>query len=335
MELPVYKFQCRDHSRLTPYLRRFLSATLIKVVPAWLTANAITIISNLFLYWALGIALQHGTSDRLDFLTVPTLILAYLVGDHLDGLQARKTATGSPLGEFFDHYLDAFNNGIFLMCLFLLFQIHPLLIAFFLFISYLTHLSVFYEQYHTGWLIFEKFGQFESVVLLILVMFLGWFGPIQELSGTKVWNNLTVLEAFFLISTPGAIATLLKCFRRTKKVTLKLGVQVMTLGLISWLSSSLFSPEIMFGVITLYGGLIVGSYIRAHLLGLQDRFPDPITPFALIVGYAFQPVEVNELSFLIILYLVIRVLVQSYQIFVPLKGHWAWYNSRQIVQPRA
>ena len=98
----------------------------------------------------------------------------------------------------------------------------------------------------------------------------------------------------------------------------------MTLGLISWLSSSLFSPEIMFGVITLYGGLIVGSYIRGYLLGLQDRFPDPITPLALIVGYAFQPVEVNELSFLIILYLVIRVLV-----------HWAWYNSRQIVQPRA
>ena len=75
-------------------------------------------------------------------------LMLYLIGDHLDGMQAKRTATGSALGEFCDHYLDAFNNGVVMFTMIAVFGItHKPVIVGVMVISYWAHMAVFYEQF--------------------------------------------------------------------------------------------------------------------------------------------------------------------------------------------
>ena len=97
--------------------------------------------------------------------------MLYLIGDHLDGMQAKRTGTGSALGEFCDHYLDAFNNGVVMFTMIAVFGItHKPVIVGVMVISYWAHMAVFYEQFKTGWLTFEPVGSLEGVLLSALLI---------------------------------------------------------------------------------------------------------------------------------------------------------------------
>ena len=135
----VYSYRCHDFSLLTPGFKKWLVAPLLPYIPWAVPANIITIVSNLFVYAGLFVALHYNTPVGRALIAV--CLLLYLVGDHLDGMQAKRTQTGSALGEFCDHYLDAFNNGTILFTAFVVFRIEsPLLVASVLTASYLAHL---------------------------------------------------------------------------------------------------------------------------------------------------------------------------------------------------
>ena len=44
------------------------------------------------------------------YLTAAAALLAYQTLDNMDGKQARRTGSSSPLGQLFDHGCDAFNT---------------------------------------------------------------------------------------------------------------------------------------------------------------------------------------------------------------------------------
>src|SRR5690606_30469199 len=117
-----------------------------------------------------------------------TFIL-YLIGDHLDGMQAKRTKTGSALGEFCDHYLDAFNNGLIMFTMITVFDIsHKPVVAGLLITSYLAHMAVFYEQYKTGWLTFEPVGSLEGVLLSSLLIALSAIPAVSDAFSYKVYG---------------------------------------------------------------------------------------------------------------------------------------------------
>ncbi|MEQ8425356.1 MAG: CDP-alcohol phosphatidyltransferase family protein [Cyclobacteriaceae bacterium] len=189
-------------------------APLLPFIPWIIPANIITIISNLFVYLGFFVALYfNGPISRL---IIAGSLLLYLVGDHLDGMQAKRTKTGSALGEFCDHYLDAFNNGIILFTAFLVFQIHnPVIVTIVLAASYLAHMSVFYEQFKTGWLTFEKLGSLEAVLLTALVIGLSSFSDVFALLTMPVVFEYRIIEVVFLSSAIGAVMTFVTTIRRT------------------------------------------------------------------------------------------------------------------------
>ncbi len=110
-----YVYRVRDYSILTPAFKQFILFPLAARFPRWIPANIITIISNLCIYATLGVSALLEPFPLLRFITLALLVFIYLTGDHLDGLQAKRTGTSSPLGEFVDHYMDAYNNIIYLL----------------------------------------------------------------------------------------------------------------------------------------------------------------------------------------------------------------------------
>merc|ERR1712123_383044 len=112
-----YKYSCKDTSPLSNYVMHpFWNAT-VKLFPRWIAPNCITLCGFLFLVsqtillWSIDPKLERGgeTSD------IPRAVWAYSAFAHfmahtldgIDGKQARRTGSSSPLGEMFDHGLDS------------------------------------------------------------------------------------------------------------------------------------------------------------------------------------------------------------------------------------
>src|SRR6185369_1587194 len=81
------------------------------------SANTITLLGNLcsvvaFVFCAL--APITGASG-LAFVLPAIALFMYLSLDNIDGAQARRTGSSSPLGEFLDHWCDAFNAGFLVL----------------------------------------------------------------------------------------------------------------------------------------------------------------------------------------------------------------------------
>ena len=128
-----------------------LAKKLTKILPLWLPANIITIISNGFVFLAAVIALTARRTNWPIWILIPFLFIFYLIGDTADGLQARRTKTGSPLGEFCDHFLDTFVTGELLFCVLTAYGVRNLLfVGILLYVSYFTQMAAFWEKYVTS-----------------------------------------------------------------------------------------------------------------------------------------------------------------------------------------
>ncbi len=328
LRIDHYQYRTKDYSLLTPYLRNYLAAPLIPYLPYGLTANFITIISNLFMFAALYLAIDKGAEVGFHFWLIPLLIFGYLLGDHLDGMQAKRTKTGSPLGEFFDHYLDTFNNGILMTILFCLFDVQdPLVIGVVMWVSYLTHGAVFYEQFVTGWLIFEKFGSFESVVFVFGIILLAMVPDVHALMMAQGLWGFKNIELGFLLSGVGPIVTFVYNLFRTRKISLRFSVFMLLFPVVCFGSAYAFTALSTFAIITLYGSHYIGNLMKAHLVDGKERWPDALVPGFLAVTFlVLDKTGLPWAAEAIILYLCGLVAYQSISTFVPLRKFWFWVN---------
>jgi phosphatidylglycerophosphate synthase len=214
-----YQYRCNDYSLLTPPFKRWIISPLIRFVPWVIPANIITLISNFFVYISLYASLHPQLLGAYTPLFIAACLLLYLIGDHLDGMQAKRTGTGSALGEFCDHYLDAFNNGIIVFTMFTIFGInHAAVISAVIVVSYLAHMAVFYEQFKTGWLTFERISSLEGVLLSALLIGLSTFDPFYILMTYRVAGEFSVVEVIMIISAAGAFSTFIKTLKRTPEI---------------------------------------------------------------------------------------------------------------------
>lgn len=85
----------------------------------WVAPNLITLVGTMLLFLAYGVGAKHSP----DFTAAPPLwvfflsagaVVAYCHLDCLDGKQARRTRTSSPLGQLFDHGCDALSVNVIL-----------------------------------------------------------------------------------------------------------------------------------------------------------------------------------------------------------------------------
>ena len=324
-----YSYRCHDFSLLTPTFKKWFVAPLLPLVPWVVPANIITIISNLFVY--LGFFIAYNYHSPFSRLIIATCMLIYLVGDHLDGMQAKKTGTGSALGEFCDHYLDAFNNGIILFTAFLVFDISdPILVSVTLAASYLAHTAVFYEQFKTGWLTFEKLGSLEAVLLISVVIGLAAISRVYLFLTTETFSSYGIIELVFGLSAIGAASTFVTTVVRTPDKKKQLWLFVIGLIVLTFLAFNTLSSFQSFVLITLYSSLYVGLVMKAHLVDGIEQLPDFVIPATLLIMQFISPADFS-LAFLILsVYLGGRISVLVFQSFAALKIYWVWSNPRTL-----
>ncbi|MBX2910649.1 MAG: CDP-alcohol phosphatidyltransferase family protein [Cyclobacteriaceae bacterium] len=323
----VYSYRCHDFSLLTPGFKKWLVAPLLPYIPWVVPANIITIVSNLFVYAGLFVALHYNTPVGRALIAV--CLLLYLVGDHLDGMQAKRTQTGSALGEFCDHYLDAFNNGTILFTAFVVFRIEsPLLVASVLTASYLAHLAVFYEQFKTGWLTFEKLGSLEAVLLISILVGASAFAPVHLLLTTSIVVGHGTIDILFLVSGLGALATFVATIKRTPQRGNEVWLFVLGLAITAFVAAGTFNILRIFLLITLYASLYVGLVMRGHLVDGVERGPDLAIPGALLLFSWISPASPHHAFWVLALYLMVRIIVLVFQTFNALKAYWVWSNPR-------
>ena len=155
--LQYYKYSGEDRSLLVKYIFSKFWNTIVEYLPKKLAPNVITLLGGIFMVIAFIPYILYVTPTSpiplwIHLLTVLCIFL-YQTADNLDGKQARRTQSSSPLGELFDHGVDSIMIGIFAFIITLTLQLnnyYVLLISVFLnYIFYLSH----WDEYHVGILI--------------------------------------------------------------------------------------------------------------------------------------------------------------------------------------
>ncbi|RKP05961.1 sn-1,2-diacylglycerol cholinephosphotransferase [Thamnocephalis sphaerospora] len=115
--LKYYKYASIDKSYVTKYVLRHYWEWATTLFPRWMAPNLITlcglgfVVANLAMI-AIWIPDLYGPAPSWMYFSFAAGIWLYSTFDNVDGKQARRTGTSSPLGELFDHGVDALNCSL-------------------------------------------------------------------------------------------------------------------------------------------------------------------------------------------------------------------------------
>ncbi|CAO3632521.1 unnamed protein product [Cunninghamella blakesleeana] len=115
--LQYYKYAAVDKSYVSQYILKHYWNYSVKLFPLWMAPNLITLIGLLFMVLNVILVVIYVPDFNYETSEAPNWIyLSFAIGlwlystfDNVDGKQARRTGTSSPLGELFDHGCDALN----------------------------------------------------------------------------------------------------------------------------------------------------------------------------------------------------------------------------------
>jgi ethanolaminephosphotransferase len=116
--LKAYKYNSVDHSLLSKYvLKPFYTHVAIKCFPLSMAPNLITLSG--FMFVVANVLTMLWYNPTLDQDCPPWVYYSWAIGmflyqtfDAVDGSQARRTKQSGPLGELFDHGVDAVNTSL-------------------------------------------------------------------------------------------------------------------------------------------------------------------------------------------------------------------------------
>lgn len=211
-KLKEHKYNAHGSSIMEKFLQPFWKY-VVELMPLWVAPNLITIT---------GLAVNVATSllvmyfcPRASDLINPILLVLCCIGllvyqtlDAIDGKQARRTGSSSPLGELFDHGCDAVSIifvSIAVACTINLGH-HPDYMFFFFFhnafLFYLAH----WQTYVTGILLFGRIDVTEAQ-LLGCAVFLStaiYGGDLWRYEVNFLWN-LTIAQLCVLFTAIGGV----------------------------------------------------------------------------------------------------------------------------------
>ncbi|OTA62859.1 Choline/ethanolaminephosphotransferase [Hypoxylon sp. EC38] len=116
--LKAYKYSGVDHSLTSKYiLKPFYTNVVIKCFPMWMAPNLITLTGFMFIVANFFTLLWYNPTLDQDcppwvYYTWAAGLFLYQTFDAVDGTQARRTRQSGPLGELFDHGVDALNTAL-------------------------------------------------------------------------------------------------------------------------------------------------------------------------------------------------------------------------------
>jgi len=326
-----HDYKVKDLSLLTPYFTKFIVDPLMKFVPWRLPANIITILSNSCILAALILIILTGSVKNIFQFLVPLLIMAYATGDFIDGKQARRTGTSSILGEFLDHFLDIFANGILMTMLLTIYEVtNPALIALYFTISYITLSNMYFEQHNNNILFFEKLGPFETIILFTSLITLGLISSVKHFFMADIIANISIINLFIIVIAIGALFTLIRSIGRTGKKKAKGFITFFLLTAVTaFLTSKLFQAPVIMFVMTAYCGSYIGRLHTSYLVKHKEPIPDYLFPVFLTAALFFKMPPSVFIS-VSITYQLLCILFAFISGFMKFKKYWIWKNPEKI-----
>ena len=326
-----YQYRCTDESILLPFLKKYVFSVLHRYIPYGVPANYLTLVSIIVIWSCFLYLIGVDTPDDTDIIIVFFAITIYVIFDHFDGLQAKKTGTGSPLGEILDHYSDVFNGSIILYLFFRILQIELGWIFYLVIWANLVAFTVTYlEQSIRKELYFGKMGSLEGILLILFIL-----GSLMTSHGKYFWlkNKLFDIPLHFLLVIGlilGVIFTVTGSIRRLQHIP-KSFIHYFITG--SSLCFICFYYQInwyiSFLVINVYSAEFILKSMKFHLLHADIPKPDLIV-YMLFLFLIFQHIFEYEIQTVFIVYglsVTTKIVWEIYQIFYELRSFWIWWNS--------
>ena len=209
--LPKYKYNGEDRSLIYKHILSPLAGFLVdNLTPSTIAPNSITLFglfimlsSYVHVYYHCPTLEQCSVDNDgvpgYIFLLNGIAILIYQTLDNMDGKQARKTGSSSPLGLLFDHGCDAINSMFGSVTWICAFALVPTDEYFFLAIAIMVYspMFVFYvstwEEYYTGKLDLPMFnGPSEGLLLFATFNFISWWFGRSFWHGTEIYDFLSL-----------------------------------------------------------------------------------------------------------------------------------------------
>jgi len=234
--LRAYVYDGEDKSYYYRYVLTPMNKFLVEFIPIRMAPNLITLCGLFVSMSAFTVSTIYSPnfSETLPpwvCVFIACCLFIYQTLDNLDGRQARRTQSSSPLGMLFDHGIDALNCTIATLVQATVLQVG---IGSKLFLSWSIAPPVFalatWEEYYTGKLTLPEInGPSDGILLCMLMCFLSaampgiWAQPITQvfpsLQGTlsSDWQmHWIVVISFLLLAPPTICANLYAVYKNNK-----------------------------------------------------------------------------------------------------------------------
>ncbi len=330
-----YSYNCTDKSIFLPYFKQYYVRLYFKLIPHAVTANYITLISTGFICAILVIALCSETVNTgIIPLIFALCVHNYVVGDHLDGMQAKNTNTSSPLGEYLDHYLDVFNGAIIIYALTVFFAPIPDSIFYcFLVLNSLSFAITMVEELECNQLIFGLIGTLEGLIILILFFVTWMIEPVRQFWEAELIPGYPRFWLVIIIFALGYLATLVDVIRRIGfiprqfllfcaiNLLLAFGLYRIQMGhLQGWI------------IISLFNGEYISKVMESYLIRKKHKYPDLFVAALAVSVTIIQLLSSGDrellinLSTILTVYLAGKVCFLFALVIYQLRKHWLWRN---------
>jgi len=206
----TYKYSCKDTSPLSNYVMHPFWNFCVKLCPMWVAPNLLTLVGFLCCVGHYGLLAlmdydyRAGTAppevSRLEgvpgghtitgYIWVIVAILLFLSHtlDGIDGKQARRTGSSTPLGELFDHGLDSWATIFIIGAIYSVFGRNDDGFSIDVFRMFCLHWNIYFcfllshwEKYNTGILYLPWGYDFSMVGSFLLFL-------ITAAGGQQMWN---------------------------------------------------------------------------------------------------------------------------------------------------
>ncbi|XP_041366519.1 choline/ethanolaminephosphotransferase 1-like [Gigantopelta aegis] len=187
-KLSNHKYSVEGTSFLEPPMQKFWR-WLIEQVPTWWSPNAITLV-GLIINITTTLILAYYSPDARQpvppwaYILCAVGLFAYQSLDAIDGKQARRTNTSTPLGELFDHGCDSVSQAVVVLgsCIALRMGENPAWMLFFGCVGSILFYCAHYQTYVSGTLRFSKIDVTEGQICIIGIYLL------SALFGDVIWT---------------------------------------------------------------------------------------------------------------------------------------------------
>jgi phosphatidylglycerophosphate synthase len=294
-----YSYKSVNNSIVNAFYKRYWLPLVIKAVPVRMSANLISIIGNAGAWVAflilsgliVGPMSAAGRERPWIFGVCALCLFFYHTMDNLDGMQARRTGSSGPLGEFVDHWFDSFNTFLLPLGLGLAFPaIPPLMVAITILLCCLADWLSLRTTRNTGVLVFGRLSSEEALLFSYVVCMAIWA------MGYDFWLRPSLfgiprVVLLYAITPIGFLASIIATFKSAGRPDLLAFMLSCIIPLFAW---TIIGERRMGSAALLCGGLLMGfaaarfsgDVMRDRLVGLEYRgfYPEILIADALLLA---------------------------------------------------